>query len=205
MLLASLLFCVDRVTAAPIRTFAYEGIVDETDGDNSRIENQTRVFLGQTIRIEFTFDAMVPDGTPDITHGLWQPILNVATTLGGYLYTNGPTPNIEVFDVFLGIDAFIFNDNIVNGPKIGDLVVHSVNLDMSDFSRTAFDSDALPVTPPNPDDFDDVNFTITLRSDPIGQFGHVTANTLTVVPEPASLSLLTLGSLALIRQRRREK
>lgn len=95
----------------------------------------------------------------------------------------------------------------ISGPTVGGLPAYYFILDMFAYDTTVFSSDALPLTQPDPADFDygaglsmyfwDGLSTVTVSTTTL----HIAA----VVPIPATVYLFATGMLGLISISRRKK
>jgi acetyltransferase-like isoleucine patch superfamily enzyme len=152
---------IERVEAEELLTFAYEGIVDESETFGGPAFD---AFVGQTLSIEFTFDAATPDTNLDPNHGIYA-LMAMTLNVGTNTYAMIPTASIrriQVFDPdFPNADNYeVFSDGL-NGPNIGGLAITGAGIGAIDSSGAVFNNDALPLVPPDPSTFD--HFRIQLQ------------------------------------------
>ena len=187
-------------------TFAYEGVINHVDVPDPANRPAFDPFMGQTLHLEFTFDESPttnPDTDPLGRLGSYS-LTSLTITLGGNTYTAGDG-KINTQDGFFGDDAFdAYSDTSfgLTGPSIGGMPVALAALTLWDTSDTAVPSAALPLTQPDPADFPAQHLRLAF-----GPVGSPTASlgaddNITIVPEPATMSMLAIGGLALIRRRR---
>ncbi len=212
--LGLLLLLATSAPAAPI-TVQFEGTVDFADTDNGFFANT--VSAGDTFTGSYTYDSTLADS-------------NATATQGEYRYTTGgafgmtTTINSMVFQTAADvsgqnrIEIFAddpFNDdrygiwNSANDPHNG-YVVDSQILMLTDASKTANASDALPTVAPDLNLFPTINqFSLVLTDEShmdIDAF-YGTITSISLVPEPSTAVLAGLGGLSLLlvalRRRRR--
>lgn len=195
---------------ASLITFAYEGIVDTIIYDNVIDTKPFEGFLGHKIRVQYTFDSSLPDLNAASGLGAYSPLSAAKLTIGGLAYTtdNDFTSNISVYDNHQNLDGYVvLGPDYISGPTVGGLPAYYFILDMFAYDTTVFSSDALPLTQPDPADFDygaglsmyfwDGLSTVTVSTTTL----HIAA----VVPIPATVYLFATGMLGLISISRRKK
>jgi len=196
-------------SAVPL-TFVYEGIIDDLGAGAGN--PAFTPFLGETLRLEYTFESTTTDSDIDPTQGTYtDPTGQLTVTAGPNTYTlGGAALVVSVRDNFLSIfDQYsVGSSNAeVTGPLLGasDNVVFAFRL--QDSTQTVFSSDALLLTPPDPADFNGIFFRLTFKDADDNTVGTLLATNFTIVPEPSSMfvcvSLLVGGGLFAKRSLRR--
>ncbi len=147
----------------------------------------------------YSFDSAAADqvpGDPEIGQyalGDWELTLGALTVSS----TGG---EINVFDDFLGIvDGYL----VISGSLPAGWIVFDPSFVLDTADLSTFGSDALPLTPPSPADFDNSAFDLTGITD-VGDVLIVDGDVKSIVPAPAALPLLAAGGLLVSRRRRRE-
>ncbi len=195
-------FC-HSTAQADLITFAYEGTIDQTTGGAA-----FDAFLGETIRIEYTFESTTADNESDPSIGVYQDPLGTTTlTVGSNIYSSG----VDVIvgnNLVAGSATFDFYDIAPAGPVSGPLVGGATEVSFiflnNDLSHTAFADDTLPLIQPDPASFDTNTLELVFRSDgdDIGRFSASSVS-IASVPEPSSFAIFSLLSLGLGVMRRR--
>jgi hypothetical protein len=186
---------------APLR-FAYQGTVDRTDGHaagGAPNPAPYAAFLGQTIRVEYTFDPTTADNNPSANGDYLGAVKTLTVTVGLNVYTamtgtitiinSPPQPDQYIVDVPTGLA----------GPAVGGVPVARIEIILTDPTRGYFSTDALPATPPDPFGFSQraiqLQFWDNSDPDPLRPYGIIQANNvavaeggLTFVTQPVSTS-----------------
>ncbi len=148
----------------------------------------------------YSFDSAEADavpGDPEIgqyTLGDWELTVGALTVAS----TGG---DIFVLDDFLGtIDGYVVGNG---GSLPAGWVVFDTDFQLGTNDTSTFGSDALPLSPPNPADFDDTLYSL-VAIDAIGNLliadGDV--KSIEIVPAPGALALLGLAGVLGVRRRR---
>ena len=131
-------------------TFVAQGTVDYVDnllsGTFSRGDNFT---------VEFTFESLTPDSNPSPNRGRYlNAITALSVTVGPYSATATGENILTIFNDLIAADEYILWHQMV-GPHVNGLKLCSTQtpLQLTDPTGTAFTTDALPTSPPNPEDF----------------------------------------------------
>jgi hypothetical protein len=184
--------------AAPI-TFAYEGIVDSTTGGTA-----FAAFLGETLRIQYSYDSAAIDNNPSLTQGSYAGISLSVSVTGGYAASLGF--DLTTDDAVLGDHFTVDSNSTLPGPHqtVDGLDLTGFLLTITDISSTMFSDDSLPLFQPFPNLLSTMVLTF---SDGGTSSGTIQANTVTVadvVPEPGTLVIFGLGlaGLGITRRRR---
>ena len=222
VVLMALVFSNSQSASATIITVEVTGVVDYFNTEGGFALDGS-VNIGSAMTGSLTYDTETPDEFPTNEDIGGYPLISILMTIGNYTFTHDPTsPDYPFFIVgtvdpgyIASSDALRFDGTVyIDGsPKIYDDITWSwtylelFNLWTS--SSEYITTDTLPDLDSWPElsVFDNrrefrVNFLESLAPDP-GSFdiyGEVTS--LTVTPEPATVLLLGLGGLALLRKRR---
>jgi len=184
---------------ADLVTFAYEGAIDNAVGGAA-----FDAFLGQTIRIDYTFESTTSDGSGDTDYGdCSDPTGQVTLTVGSNDYvSSGVVLSIFEDSFFAGTttDGYVVEPaGVVTGPAIGAGAGFVFFLDLSDSTHTAFTSDALPLIQPDPNAFDTELLQIEFRTLDGALVGSLASSAVSIasVPEPSAFACCALVSLVL--------
>jgi len=168
---------------------------------------------GDIITGMYIYDSSTPDSDPFEYRGVYEhhaPPYGITLTVGGFVFMTDPD-NVN-FIIEIGNDiltiAWIYDayrlESENNLPLSNGLSVDYFSLELFDLSASALSSAALPTTAPVLDhwytSYDDIRISGSGRGS-FGIDGHLTSAVL--IPEPATLALLGLGALALVRRHKR--
>lgn len=193
-------------TAAPV-TFGFTGVVTAVDAGLA-----AEFSLGEPVIGNYSFDSATPDAAPgDSSFGNYNnTITSFTATFGGdyivtqgvdndILVSDGPLPPNNWNDVY---DAILTNPT---ASTVGGLTLKILILGLTDTGKAVFNSDSLPLTPPDLSEFESNDSLMLFGSPNQGMTFRLTSFTL--VPEPSSLTFAGLGLSAMCcgRLRQREK
>ena len=205
--LAILLGMTSPTWAIPL-TFSYEGHVNTIKG-KAKHRPAFKALQGEVFRLAYTFESTTSDILPTSpTAGLYSgAIIDYSLTLGSDIYA-GTTGTIVVdnqgfaFGTYTAFDTFS-----IAGPLLHGFQATSFFALFDDFSRNTFLDDSLPLTQPDPRDFDlsflQLEFQQPRTQDLITIIARnniqmsADGNGGNVVPEPSTLLLLASGIIAL--------
>ena len=133
-------------------TFVAQGTVDFVDNPLSGTFS-----LGDNFTVEFTFESLTPDSNPSPNRGdYFNAITALSVTVGPYSATATGDGIITIFNNLGGEDQYRIDlTDPMAGPSVNgfDLSTQTALLQLRDPTGTAFTTDALPTSPPNPADF----------------------------------------------------
>lgn len=187
-------------SAVPL-TLTYEGFVstDTVTGGG---------LVGSTLRMTFVYETSTPDSNGSTTNGTYDGALLSATfSVDGNTWSFA-TPNFgevgvrtgPLSDLF-GIDTASTVSAVFTAPTLGGQTLTDGILIFTSAAGSVFSNDRLPVSPPNPDNFNIATF-LTLN---FSGGGQVQANNAQLVSEPLTGSLLVLAGAALVARRRHDR
>ena len=220
VLLVAFLLLDTQSASASIITVEVTGIVDEIWVDNG-LTLDGSVSEGLIMTGSTTYDTDTPDLFPQFDHRGDYQLISISMTVGNYTFTNDPAhPDDALFKILTSLnfsqtaksyaprfDGTVYIDG---SPKTYD----EVNFDELWMALLFLSADNdYGITDALPDSFLDLSvyrdkfFRAGSYGDHIGPgfciAGELTS--ITVIPEPATVFLLGLGSLALIRHRRENR
>jgi len=182
--------------------------VDDPDG---LLNGQLSV--GSIISGSYIYDSDTPDSSPAPDYGRYlhySPPYGISLSGGGFTFQTDPD-NVEflvgIANGYIGIEDGYLLRSYNNLPLYDNVSVGHISWQLDDSTGTALSSTALPTTPPVLEDWDgDWGIRITGGiPDEHGKFMEsflIEAPVTYVIPEPATVLLLALGSLALRRRPR---
>jgi len=198
--LLRLSICWAAVLVAPVATMAasitfnFTGVVTAVD---SLLASEFSV--SESVVGSYTFESTTPDSDPDPTQGIYDNAVTAFTaTFGGdYTVTQGSDNDISVLDGLPGNDAYsVFLAN-PTAPTVAGLNVVALFLGLIDTDSTVFTSDALPLLPPSFSEFEDFTSGTIFLDDPNNRSVNFQLTSLTIIPEPSTFVLATLGLLGM--------
>jgi hypothetical protein len=153
--------------------------------------------VGDAISATAFVDAPATDSNPDPALGEYGP-LTLSASFGSYTVTATPissavlVANNSVDELRLGTAGLV-------GASVNGFAPSSLTFRFTDTTATAFASDALPTAPSLAAfDSDQITFSFVQSGQPVAfVFGDVTSLTTSLVPEPATATLLAAGLAAL--------
>ena len=200
---------------AEIVTIEVTGVVNGVGGSGG-VTSDGSVVIGTVMNGSYTFDTDAPDLGAGDGYGLYE-IVSISMSVGNYTFTNDPAgiyapPKIRLNSVgektysvtsfSTSFDGIIYVDGLTKtyddlSWERTDLCLASLVTSSPDFLPT----DALPSSMPDISVFDIwKGFDVYFATEGGGHFGiH---GELTSIPEPATILLLGLGGLALLRNRK---
>lgn len=191
-------FCVVFNSAtASLVTFTYNGSVDSIGAPGYQVPSFN---IGDPFQVTFTFESATPDSNPDPTIGNYYALSALSFTIGSYSgYLNPFTP-INVGYNYTGQGApqdyynIITLSPYIHGPTVGGWSPYQFVFQLQDPTHSAFTSDALPLTPPNPASFvgPDTYMSLTFGG-PNNAYSAVLADSITSAPEPSTRIIFGIG------------
>jgi hypothetical protein len=172
---------------------------------------QGKIHLNDTITGSYIYESTTGDTNPDPTDttvgDYWHDITpaGISLSTGGFEFkTDTANVNflVSIGNNHSGRDVYLVR-SYNNLPLSGSVGVGGISWQLDDYTATAFSSDALPVTAPIPLSQWQSN---DLMIDGGGIGGsyiiHAEVTSAQLVPEPATLLLISLGALMLKKSRR---
>jgi hypothetical protein len=198
-----------EAVADPI-TFYFTGNVIAVDLPLAGTFNTAQILTGS-----YTFDpsTMADLNLADPDHGIYEPLTALEFTIGGYTGTlGGPVlgansirvSNDDLLGPIFG-DVYFVNKRFPSGPSVAGMAPDQFVVGLVDSGASIFDSDALPLTPPDLSSFDIRRWQLEFLDAAGGKLrvaGQITS--LEAVPEPGTLFLLGSGLLGLARYGRKK-
>ncbi|MHC4084688.1 MAG: PEP-CTERM sorting domain-containing protein [Planctomycetota bacterium] len=165
-----------------------------------------KVHVGDIITGSYSYDSDTPDSSPSSSLGTYRhytPPYGINLSVGGFVFQTDPD-NVDFILQVSNNNIPSWVDNYVlrsyhNLPLSNWVEVDHISWQLNDYSGAALSSDALPIIPPVLGDWENNYLLISLGY--LGESG-IQARVTSAVPEPATVLLLTLGSLLLTRRRR---
>ena len=175
---------------------------------------QGRINIGDTITGTYTYDTSAPDLDPDIANGRYEyytPPSGIYIHVGEFESKTDPY-NTD-FIIAIENDARLISgtrdtfrlESRNNLPLGDDVLCDVIYLHFEDYSGLALSSDALPSVAPVVADWPLVQVQFLGYDPQNGRKAFYVKGDLTsalLIPEPATLGLLGLGGLALLRNRK---
>ena len=168
-----------------------------------------KVEVGGIITGTYTYDLLTLDSNPS-PQGADYVYRNepsgIFLTVGGFEFKSDPLTLDFVIEIINdhysgGLSDIYLLISYSNLPLSNGSAVGGISWTLEDPMGKALSSDVLPTTAPVLDDwgFNRLNIGGGTRARPFGFLGHVTSTE--VIPEPATIWLLGLGSLLLRKQK----
>jgi hypothetical protein len=206
VLITSVLGFWPEAAKATLITIEIEAVVDYVADPGSCLEGNVKP--GDTIVGAYTYNSQTADSDPSIYIGMYEHYAapcGVRLTLRGFVFQTDPD-NVN-FLVSVGnaggpysTDNYLirsYNNLILSN---GVMVEH-ISWQLDDPMGEALASDALPSTPPVLTDWQSNLLHIHGLRDSFHIFAEVTS----VIPEPTTLVLLSLGGLVLVVGKRKKR
>ena len=190
--------CVSSLTQAALVTFAYEGTVNQVNL-SAGLDNLTfQAFLGETMRMEYTFESTSVDSNPNVAVGEYD-FISARLTLGSNDYVNGLSSNeLTVGDGLSDLYNLVVDNAL--GPDTGGISPFSFAFVFSGGAPSVFSSDVLPLTQPNPDDFTTTIISLAFLDISTARSAQLRATNVQIsaIPIPAAIWLLASGLTAMM-------
>ena len=166
-------------------TFTYEGVVDTVTASDTPLQALLQSYVGETIRMEFTFEPFLSDSLAQSDLGSYDPI-SMTVSFGGSQYTASGGA-LSVWDNYRGEDYYqVAAFFPASAPLIEGMRPMDLHMDLTDPTGAAFNSDALPLTPPNPGEFSSHGMEFWFADFSSGVDAWFSANTVTLPLQPAT-------------------
>lgn len=199
------LVCVAAANAATVTNVYYGKFITDS--------GLPYLSVGDTYRIEFSYDTATPDADPDPQFGLYNGTLsaNVVFSNGYSLSFSGGTINIANDELVVSNSDFIGFSHL--GPFTSNFPTGLYALNgiswylVDDATRTALSSDKLPRFPLSTAPFDSGIGDLLIGFKGIGRPGEGLHGTVASTPIPAALPLFVsaLGGFGILAWRRRQR
>ena len=153
--------------------------------------------IGESVVGSYQFDETTPDTDVIINTGTYLAIDDYQVQFNGGYAASAAAGEIRVGLPPANAYTYRARATSPSGPSVSGFSLAGMSLVLEDSSQTAFGSVALPVSL-DLGDFDTQLFGLIFGE----EFVEVELTAFTIVPEPATLALMTLGGLALLGPRR---
>jgi len=181
---------------AQILTYNVTGTVDT---DASKIDLPVYVPLPATVSGSLVYNTANGDNDPAAGHGLYY-LESLTMTMGSCTITAAPgEAMLDALADPLSYLAYTDNGSAFI-PEAGQIT--GIQVRLFDLVSSAAGPDAFPPSPPDPAAFDSAEFSIKYAYAGLGIEIDIVGTVDTIVPEPATISLLALAPLFLRKKRR---
>lgn len=196
-------FCTPMTFASPV-TIYIEAVVDTVEDEAGYLEGQ--INPGDTITGYYIYESTTPDTNPSVYIGDYEHYTSpygVFLSVGGFNFeTDLENVNFLVSVVNAG-GPYTSDDYVMASSKnlalSNGTLVEIISWALSDSTGDALSSDALPLNATVLSDWDFNHLRIMGAKE---NLFIVDGQVILAIPEPASIFLLGLGSLALLTKRR---
>jgi hypothetical protein len=167
--------------------------------------------IGDTYRIEFSYDTATPDADPDPQFGLYNGTLSA-----NVVFSNGYNFSFSGGTIYVANDELVVSNSDYigfshQGPFSSNFPTGLYALSgvswylVDDATRTALSSDGLPTFPLSTAPFDGGSGNFLIGFNGIGRPGEGLSGTVTSTPVPSALPLFVsaLGGFGILAWRRR--
>jgi len=188
---------------ATLITIEIEAVVDSVDDPFGYLEGN--ITPADIISGIYTYDTDTPDSSPLPGAGRYEHYAHPAgfsLSVGGLDFVTDPANTdflIEIVNNYPYDDGYgVVSYN--NLPLSNGTSVNNTSWGLKDYSATAISSIELTATAPVLDDWDVNRLAVNggTRARPFGIMSHVTSAV--VIPEPATVLLLSFGGLIFVRR-----
>ncbi len=188
-------------TAAPV-TFQFAGQLTSVIGGGLTAAGFS---AGQSFVGSYTFESSSSDRFSSANLGDYRALTNLTATIGSYTVTLVPGIQQSAIAIWNNYESYPNGPRDmysvggeVTGAAVNGVSPFSFGIDLTDPSHTAFDSDALPSSPPNLSSFATKRASFYFPGALGNSFLHGEIHSLTAVPIPAAVLLFGTGLTALI-------
>jgi hypothetical protein len=165
----------------------------------SNIDLPVYVPLPTTISGSLVYNTANADTDPAASHALYY-LESLTMTMGGYTITAAPgQAMLDTLANPLSYQAYTDNGSVFI-PEAGQIT--GIHVKLFDLAGSSTGTDAFPLSPPDPAAFDSAEFSIKYAYAGLGIDIDIVGTVDTIVPEPATISLLALAPLFLRKKRR---
>jgi hypothetical protein len=154
--------------------------------------------VGESVVGSYTFNEAAVDEAPgDMTLGIYDLATLTVTFGGDYTVTQGSDSEIQVLDGPPGNDVYAVLLDDPSGPTVAGLSVTAFVFGPIDVDSAVFNSDALPIMPPNLSAFESLEDNVLLFSDGADTNAGVEFRLTSITAVPEGSACLGIGLIAL--------
>jgi len=193
---------------AELISIGIEGRVTDVRGDLDLIVGKIKV--GDIITGTYTYDSSMSDSQPEGYWGAYEyktPPNGISLAIDEFLFRTDPENVDFCITIYNNPPTAVLFDQILvtsysNLPLSNGVVPRLIQIGFFNRGRGPLSSDALPVTAPVLSVWEDEAVYLSVGPGVRGAVVEADITSAILIPEPATLLLLGLGGLALLKKRR---